>query len=372
VKSIYKLVTTDLGYRTSDVLTANLALPGRYGTPVQQADFAARWLDALQTVPGVKLAALTDIAPLSNSAQVVFSAGQRARENASISSAPPTMSIASVTPDFFRTMGIALRDGRFFNAQDAVDAPKVAIVNEEFVRQNFPQGLALGEAINLPSTGATHGPPETGRIVGVVANARLRGFESTSQSMAYFPLAQQPRARLAAVLQFEGAAASLARTVTVATHKIDADLALDQPQTLEQQLARQMAPRRVTLVLTSAFAATAVLLAALGIFGVMSYTVTQRTQEIGVRMALGADARMILRWMLRYGGGAIVLGLVTGLALTAATSRLLQSLLTGVTALDPAVLVAGLALLALVGLVACLLPALRATRINPVEALRNE
>ena len=125
-------------------------------------------------------------------------------------------------------------------------------------------------------------------------------------------------------------------------------------------------------MLTGAFAATAVLLAALGIFGVMSYTVTQRTQEIGVRMALGADAGNILRWMLRFGGLAVGAGLVVGLGLTVATSRLLASLLNGVTALDPGVLALAVLGLALVGLAACLLPARRATRVNVVDALRSE
>src|SRR5204862_2735643 len=128
-------------------------------------------------------------------------------------------------------------------------------------------------------TGGGHGPAPIAAIVGVVANIRARGFDSAPQAMAYFPLSQQPRARLSAVLQFEGDSAPLARAVTIATHKVDADLALDNPSTLEQQLARQTAPRRVTLMLTGAFAAPAGLLAALGIFGVMSYTVTQRTQE---------------------------------------------------------------------------------------------
>jgi ABC-type antimicrobial peptide transport system permease subunit len=160
--------------------------------------------------------------------------------------------------------------------------------------------------------------------------------------------------------------------VTTATHKIDADLALDQPSTLEQQINRQNAPRRVTLMLTGAFALTAVVLAALGIFGVMSYTVNQRTQEIGVRMALGADAGMILRWMLRFGGIAVGIGLAAGLALTFATNKLMTTLLTGVTALDPAVIAAGVAGLALIGMIACVLPARRATRVNPVEALRSE
>jgi putative ABC transport system permease protein len=279
-----------------------------------------------------------------------------------------------VTPEFFRATGIALRQGRVFTDQDGGDAPAVAVVNEAFVKENYPQGLTLGAQISAPpsATGGHGGAAPTAAVVGVVADIRPRGLESSVQPMAYFPFAQQPRPRVSAVLQFEGDAAVLARAVTTATHKVDADLALDQPATLEAQIARQTAPRRVTLMLTGAFAATAVLLAALGIFGVMSYTVTQRTPEIGVRMALGADAGNILRWMLRYGGSAVGAGLAAGLGLTFATSRLLTSLLTGVTALDPAVIAAGVAVLALTGLVACLLPALRATRINPVDALRSE
>ena len=375
-KSIYQLYATDLGYRTRDVLTANLALPRRYSTPAQQRDFASRWLEGLAAIPGVKAAALTDAPPLSPYQQVVFAAttqGSTANANASAGSAPQSMAVASVTPDFFRATGIALRQGRFFGAQDGADAPPVVLVNEAFVKQYYPQGLTLGAQITAPVAGGVHGgPPPTAAVIGIVADVRPRGFESSAQPLAYFPLEQQPRTRLSAVLQFDGDAALLGRAVTAATHKLDADLALDQPSTLEQQISRQTAPRRVTLMLTGAFALTAIVLAALGILGVMSYTVTQRTQEIGVRMALGADAGMILRWMLRYGGAAVGVGLAAGLALTVATSKLLTTLLTGVTALDPMVVAAGVAGLALIGMIACLVPARRATRINPVDALRSE
>ena len=375
VKSLYRLYSAELGYRTSDVLTANLSLPRRYGTPVLQRDFASRWLAALSSLPGVKQAALTDAPPLSPYNQIVLAVtqGGSAGVNASVGSAPPTMSVASVSPDYFRATGIALRQGRFFTEQDGADAPAVALVNEEFVRQFYPGGLTLGAQVTVPSNSATHGgPPPTAAIIGVVADTRPRGFESTAQPLAYFPLGQQPRTRLSAVLQFTGDSAALGRAVTLATAKADADLAVDTPLTLEQQLARQTAPRRVTLMLTGAFAATAMLLAALGIFGVMSYTVTQRTQEIGVRMALGADSAMILRWIMRYGGIAVAAGLAAGLGLTFATGKLLTSVLHDVTAGDPVILALGVVLLALTGLTACLLPALRATRVNPVDALRSE
>jgi predicted permease len=375
MRSIYQLYATELGFRTSDVLTANLALPRRYSTPAQQRDFATRWLEALAKLPGVKAAALTDMPPLSPYQQMMLTVtqGSTGNTNASASAPPPTMAIASVTPEFFKAAGIALREGRAVTDADGADAPKVAVVNEEFVRVFYPKGVALGAQVNLPLGPGSHsGPPPTAAIVGIVADTRPRGFESKPQPLAYFPLAQQPKLRLTAVLQFEGDAAALARAVTTATHKIDADLALDQPSTIEQQINRQNAPRRVTLMLTGTFAFTAVVLAALGIFGVMSYTVNQRTQEIGVRMALGADAGMILRWMLRFGGIAVGAGLAAGLVLTFATNKLMTTLLTGITALDPLVIAAGVAGLAAIGLAACLLPARRATRINPVEALRSE
>ena len=376
VKSIYTLYSTELGYRTGDVLTANLALPRRYSTPAQQREFADRWLTALQGLPGVKSAAITDVPPLSPYQQMVLSATVDSRggqANATTRAAPPAMAVGAVTPDFFSAAGIALRQGRFFTDQDSSEAPPVAIVNETFLKTFHPTGFTLGSPVSLPNGPAAggHGVP-TASIVGVVADVRPRGFESTAQPMAFFPFAQQPRPRLSALVQFVGDDAPLIRALTEATHKIDSDLALDTPATLEDQINRQNAPRRVTLMLTSAFAATAVLLAALGIFGVMSYTVTQRTQEIGVRMALGADAGVILRWMLRSGGIAVGIGLMAGIGLTIASSKLLSSLLTGVTALDPLVVSAGVAGLALVGLIACLLPARRATRVNPVDALRTE
>ena len=373
VKSIYRLYSAELGYRTADVMTANLSLPRRYGTDVQQRDFANRWLTALAALPGVKQAALTDSPPLSPYTQMFLAVTQGSSQaNASQGSAPPTMSVASITADYFRATGIALKQGRFFSDQDGADAPAVAVVNEEFVRTFYPNGLTLGAQVNLPATGAMHGLPASAAIVGVVANTRPRGFDSTPQPLAYFPLVQQPRTRLTAVLQFAGDATALARAVTLATYKVDADLAVDTPMTLEQQLSRQTAPRRVTLMLTGAFAATAVLLAALGIFGVMSYTVTQRTQEIGVRMALGANSKMILTWIMRYGGLAIGGGLLAGLALVFATGKLLASVLHDVTTGDPFILLAGVLILALAGFAACLLPALRATRVNPVNALRSE
>lgn len=364
-RSIYQLYSAELGFRTSDVLTADLALPRRYRSANELRDFADRWLVLLRTLPGVKSAAVTDSPPLSGFNQVMLVS--RARDNASASTAPAHVTFGSVSPDFFPATGIALRAGRTFTDQDGANAPVVAIVNEEYARAFLPNGFSPGATVDLPRD-----TEAKATIVGVVANTRTRGFESTPIPTVYFPISQQPRPRVSAVLQFEGDAAALSRALAAATHKLDAELALDNPATLESRLARQTAPRRVTLLLTGIFAITAVGLAALGIFGTMSYTVTQRTQEIGVRMALGAAPTSILRWIFRTGLRAIGLGLAAGLALTFATQRLLQSTLTGVAGLESWIVVAATALLLLVGLAACLLPAWRATRVNPVEALRAE
>jgi putative ABC transport system permease protein len=370
-KSLVRLQEVSPGFNPAHVLLAEAPLsPTTYATPQSRNAFVDRVLAGLRGKPGVTSADIATAPPFSG-------AGSAFHFN--ISGRPPKgpeeyiiTSYRAVTNGFFATLGVPVVAGRAFTDRDRDKSKPVAIVNETFVKQFYPQGFTLGAQINAPSFGGGHGPAATAAIVGVVADIRARGFESAAQPLAYFPLAQQPRARLSAVLQFEGDSAALVRAVTMATHKLDADLALDNPQTLEQQLAKQTAPRRVTLMLTGAFAATAVLLAALGIFGVMSYTVTQRTQEIGVRMALGADANMILRWMLRYGVGAVGIGLVIGLALTAATTRLLTTLFVGVTALDPMVVAAGVGVLAFIGLVACVWPAWLATRVNPVNALRNE
>ena len=198
VKSIYQLYATELGYRTSDVLTANLALPRRYGTPAQQRDFATRWLDALAVLPGVKSAALTDLPPLSPYQQMVFTSnvqGSTSNANASTSRASQSMAVGMTTPEFFRTTGMALRQGRFFTAQDGVDAPAVAIVNESFLKQFYPDGkFALGATVEQPFAGGHGGgTPPTAAIIGVVRAAlkappsRSPIFPSPSSRAPGFP-----------------------------------------------------------------------------------------------------------------------------------------------------------------------------------------
>jgi putative ABC transport system permease protein len=375
-RSVYQISSHDPGFRTDDVMTASLTLPRRYSTPAQQRDFATRWIESIRALPGVKSAALADMPPLTPYNQVMMIADSRVttgNTDASVDAPPRRVAIATVGADYFRALGIPLREGRLFLESDDDSAPNVAIVNEAYMKAHFPTGTAVGTTIDLPFAGS-HAVEERDRgatIVGIVGDVRPGGLDATSQPLAYFPTAQHPRQRLTAVVQFTGRAADLSRAVAKSVHRIDPGLAVASPSTLADQIARQNAPRRITFLLTGAFALTAVVLAALGIFGVMSYTVAQRTQEIGVRMALGADSGMILRWVMAHGGAAIGAGLLAGIALTLSTGRVLRSFMAGIETLDPLVILAAAASLALVGAIACLLPAVRAMRVSPVEALRE-
>jgi predicted permease len=374
-RSVYQISSHDPGFRTDDVMTAGLTLPRRYSTTAQQRDFAARWVESLTALPGVKAAALADLPPLTPYNQVMMIADTRVttgNTDASVDSPPRRVAVTTVGADYFRALGIPLRDGRLFREGDDDSAPNVAIVNEAYVKANFPTGTAIGSTVDLPFAG--HMAEESDRgatIVGVVGDVRPGGLDATSQPLAYFPTSQHPRPRLTAVVQFTGPAADLGRAIAQSVHRIDPGLAVATPSTLADEIARQNAPRRITFLLTGAFALTAALLAALGIFGVMSYTVAQRTQEIGVRMALGADSGMILRWVMTHGGAAVGAGLLAGIALTLSTGRVLRSFMAGIETLDPIVILAAAAALALIGAIACLLPAVRATRVSPVEALRE-
>lgn len=356
-------------------MTAGLSLPRRYADANQRRDFADRWLENLRAVPGVKTAALADMPPLSPYNQVMMIADFRAtagNTDASVTDAPRRMAVMTASTDYFRTLGIPLREGRLFTDGDTTGTPNVAIINEAFAKAHFPDGSAIGSTVDLPFGGHMETQERQGAtIVGIVGDVRPGGLDARSQPIAYYPIGQHPRPRLTAIVRFEGSGSPIAQGMTQALHRVDPTLAVASPETLAGQIARQSAPRRVTLLLTGAFALTAVVLAALGIFGVMSYTVAQRTQEIGVRMALGADRAKILRLVLRFAAFAIGSGVVAGVLLTLATGRLLRSFMAGVESADPLVFFVAAALLAATGIAACLGPAVRATRVSPVEALRE-
>jgi predicted permease len=263
---------------------------------------------------------------------------------------------------YFATVGARLVAGRPFTAADRPGAPPVAVVNQAFVRRYFPAEEPVGEAIRVYGVGR--------RIVGVVADVRFLGLAVEPQPTLYLPVAQNPQPSFTVVAKAAGDPSALLPEIRALMADLDPDLALFDAAVVEEALAGSLAQRRFTLVLLGAFAAVALALAAIGIYGVLSYLVSQRTREIGVRMAVGATPRQVL--LLIVGGGLplVAAGLALGLAASLGSGRLLAGLLYGVGATDPPTLAAVAAAVAVAALAACWRPARRAARIDPQAALR--
>jgi putative ABC transport system permease protein len=277
--------------------------------------------------------------------------------------------IDTVQPNYFQTMGVQLLKGRTFNAQDTRENPRVTIVNETFAKRYFPNEDPIGKRFTFGSPG-----PNTRwiTIVGVVRDAKRQGIEQPIRIESWMPLTQRPSGSMEVVLRTTGDPLSLSNAVRKAVWEIDRDLPIPAIQTMVQVMSERVAQRRLNMMLLGLFALVALILAAVGIYGVMSYTVTQRTNEIGIRMALGAKAGDVLLLVVRQGMSLVLLGVVIGLAATFALTRLMANLLFGVRATDPITFAAIAALLTGVALLACWIPARRAANVDPMDALRYE
>jgi putative ABC transport system permease protein len=274
----------------------------------------------------------------------------------------------TVTPGYFTALQIPLRRGRMLTAADTSRSQDVVLVNESFVRRFFPNEDPLGRRV-------TFGNPTDNRwqtIVGVVADTRRGGFEREPWAEVYFPMPQAPERRMFVVLRTGGDPAALAGAAQAAVWALDRDQAIAGVRTVGDLLAQAQANRRFTTLLLGLFAGVALALAAIGVYGVLAYATAQRTQEIGIRMALGADRAAILRMVFASGARIAAIGLGIGIAGALALTQVLSGLLFGVSAHDPVTfLVVPSALLA-VTLAACWIPARRAIRVEPVIALRGE
>jgi len=366
MRSFVMLRGVDPGFSTDGVMTASLSLPKtRYGTEEEQRAFYSDLITRLNKLGDVQAVGATTNLPMSGSSMNFGFAVEGVSEET-----VGTRLVAEYhasSPGYFRAMGIALR-GRPFRVADDETAPPVVIINETMARRFWPQGEAVGERITVISKNG----PISREIVGIVANVRHRGLASQPRWEVYVPLSQDPWPFVTVVVRTTQSELSLGILVRDQLVLLDPSLPLNGVVPVERLIARWHAPLRFQLVLVAVFAGLALTMAALGIYGVISYVVAKRTNEIGIRIALGARLANVFSTVVRHGLGLTMGGVVLGTAAALWLTRYLSSLLYGISATDPLTFAGVGVVVAIVASMACLVPALRATRVDPVSALRRE
>ena len=364
IKSFYRVLSVDPGFTTDHILTMNLSLTdSRYPQANQKRAFYLDVLRRVESLPGVRSAAFIDSLPLRPYMDKLFIVQRLATESGAVSDKGMVMSRLTVSPGYFSTLGIRVLKGRTFTDADDEKAPKVAVINEALARHMWPGENPIGR--QLPMMG--------NKVVGVVADTRHEGLSADIESEIYVPLLQQ-EGILGMQLAVRTAADPVGMVSAVRTQiaTIDPEEPIYNVTTLEQSLSDSISPRRFNMLMLGIFAGIALALATVGIYGVMAFSVTQRTREIGIRMALGAEQRDVLGLMARRSLGLTLAGVAFGLAGAWGLTRFLSSFLYGVQPTDLATFVLVPIALVAVSLLASYLPARRATKVDPMDALRYE
>jgi putative ABC transport system permease protein len=369
VRSFARLVGVDPGFRTDHLLTFNVSLPSlKYPNDTVQIAAHERVLAALGTLAGVTSVGATSVLPFGGSwSTASFSVeGYQPPTN----TPGPWGDMRTVSPEFLSTIGAPLLKGRQLNPQDGPGAPGVVVVDAEMVRRYWPNQDPIGKRLTFNNL--SDSAIQWIEVVGVVGHTMHEGLDAQPRIQLYFPLRQNGMGFLAYVLRTTGDPRSLIAAARAAVASVDPDLPMSAVSTMDDLIDGTTGPRRFAMLLLGAFSLLAAGLAAIGLYGVMAYTVTQRSKELGVRLALGAGAADVLRLVLGQGMRLAVIGVGIGLAAAVVGTRLLRGMLFNVSAADPGTFLSTTALLLLVTAVATWLPARRATRVDPAVVLREE
>ena len=375
--SFRHLLQVDPGFRPEGVVTASVALPrSKYAKAEDWRKFMNRALPALRAIPGVALAGATDVIPLGgdHNDSVILAEGYQMRPGESIVS-PLSM---DVTPGYFEAMGISMVRGRRFDERDNETAPRVVIVDERLAKHFWPNSDPIGRRMFQPSDFKDLQKVDEHTVwltvVGVARTLRYEHLDDSGGTVGayYFPVAQEPDSTLTFALKTTGDSDSAVRALRAEILRLDPDLAVFDVHTMSERMDLSLSRRRTSMLLANVFGGVALFLAMLGIYGVLAYLVAERTREIGIRMALGSTRASILRLVLWEGCELVLIGLVLGIIGAASVEKVMATEIYGVRPLEPLVLASVMALLAIVALAACAVPARRAMRVDPIVALRSE
>lgn len=367
LKSTRRLLSVDPGFKTGNLLTLRMALVGPgYATPGQRAAFQQQLIERLQSLPGISSAATAGKLPLGGGGDTGTPIIDGRASDSKLTG--PEANVRTVSANYFGTIGVPLLTGRVFSAQDTLDAQNVLVVNQAFVHTFFPNQNAVGHMLSF----IWNNKPRT--IVGVVGDENVNTLDVAVTPVIYFPYAQDPEQALNLIVRTTQNPLSLAGAVRAEIRSMDRALPVFGVASMSQRIQDSPASftRRYPAILIGIFAGVAVLLAAIGLYGVISYSVAQRTQELGVRIALGAQRRDIFKLVLGQGLVVTIIGIAIGLAGSFALTRFLSSLLFEVSPNDPAIIAGVSALMILVALAACYIPTRRAANVDPLVALRYE
>lgn len=366
IRSFAAILAVDPGIRTEDVLAVQIFYYHDDQDAQDRVAFFEQTLEEIEALPGVVSAGAVSAAPFFAANIDIRRPFRLVDRPAARAGEEPQLYVTQVTPDYFETVGIPLIDGRRLTSFDRAGAAPVALINETLRRRYWPHDSPIGDRITV---GDSQTPVE---IVGVVGDVRHTGLDAAPRPEAFFPHAQGGTGSMTYYVRTSGDPQALLSAVQDVIWRAEPLQSVYQAGTLERLVSRTLVNRRFTLVLLSVFAGIALLMAAVGTYGVMSFTVTQRTHEVGIRMALGADRHAVVRMIVRQGFGLAVLGMVTGAAIAFFGTRLMSRMLFGVPARDAVTFGGAVGVLAVAAFLACWIPARRATRVAPMEALRHE